>query len=144
MIVKTLLVMLAVIVVIMPDAEAGCKKSCSCRWLCYGKREVVADAKPGCVWHCSCGFHCSWGKRESQQVDDPSSVDASLELPSKMSVYDANKDGRISFQEFEKVLPHPLQRRSAKKTFNSLDKNGDGFITCKELGQIARGGKAEC
>lgn len=43
---------------------------------------------------------------------------------------DANKDGKVSFEEFKKVK-HP--RGNTRDVFKAKDKNNDGFLSIDEL-----------
>jgi Ca2+-binding EF-hand superfamily protein len=44
--------------------------------------------------------------------------------------YDANGDGKVTMEEFQKAYPKPGE---AKEAFQWYDRNGDGTITQKEM-----------
>jgi calmodulin len=62
------------------------------------------------------------------------------EIINIISKADSNRNGTIEFDEFVVMMSHRMKSVSfeddVKKTFDLFDKNGDGFITTKELRRV--------
>ena len=62
------------------------------------------------------------------------------EIINIISKADTNRNGTIEFEEFVVMMSHRMKSVSfeddIRKTFDLFDKNGDGFITFKELRRV--------
>jgi len=56
-----------------------------------------------------------------------------LEPAELLCEFDLNKDGKVTFDEFKKVINKFKGEGSLKKRFDSYDKNHDGFLDASEL-----------
>ncbi|KAL7676792.1 hypothetical protein ACOME3_003043 [Neoechinorhynchus agilis] len=59
-----------------------------------------------------------------------------------INVVDEDENGEIGLQEFQQLMCSPVTaeelRKEIQDTFNVFDKDGNGTITCKELGTLIR------
>ena len=61
----------------------------------------------------------------------------SEQLNNFWSVADINGDGKLSFEEYMKVMM-PGVDGSARTVFNTFDTNGDGFLDYSEMAQVRK------
>ncbi|KXJ17202.1 uncharacterized protein LOC110234278 [Exaiptasia diaphana] len=158
---KILILLCLVTILTLPDADAwgvrrrirfrvrlrrvvrvvcsvSCKvKGCKYTWVHHKLRRVC---------HRTCGRVCRkiFGKRDADESlgmiqDDIAfnkrsfSAEISLRQPARLSMYDTDKDGRISRAEFMAIQPRDSDVKSIKKAFDAMDTNGDHYIDCKEF-----------
>ncbi|OWF39529.1 calmodulin-like [Mizuhopecten yessoensis] len=66
-----------------------------------------------------------------------------------MTPADVDNDGYVGYREFEKILMRAISRVEYEKqnimnSFKMFDKNGDGYITAKELKAILSAAGGDC